>query len=152
MIELSVALFLPIRQYGLTMNNHNDQGKSQSAIGVFVKSATTAMRGLVDASLNDRAVRRLVITLFVLTPAAAVLPVTRIEQLLLILSIMLVVAAELFNSAIERTVDRISREMHPDSRAAKDLAAGAVAMAALMCGLTWTCIAGPVLWGVLKVN
>jgi diacylglycerol kinase len=75
-----------------------------------------------------------------------VLPVSRIEHLLLVLSLMLVVFAETVNSAIESTVDRISPELHPLSKAAKDTAAAAVAVTILMACLGWTVIAGPVVW------
>lgn len=53
------------------------------------------------------------------------------EGAVLILTISAVLVAELINSAVERAIDRISIERHPLSGAAKDMAAGAVLVAAL---------------------
>jgi len=79
-----------------------------------------------------------------LTVVAAFLPVTRIEKLLLVLSVLLIVLVEYINSALEATVDRISLEPHPLSKIAKDLGSVAVAIAVIMAGLCWLSIAGPV--------
>lgn len=88
--------------------------------------------------------REELIALAVLVPISAMLPVSTIEHLLLVLSLMLLVAVELLNSAVERTVDRISTEQHPLAGQAKDMASAAVLVVVLMAGLTWTVIAGPV--------
>ena len=90
-----------------------------------------------------------VIGLLLLLPVAASLPVQRLEHLLLMISMMLVVFAEVTNSAIELAVDRISLETHPLSKATKDTAAASVVVAILMSGLCWTVIAGPVAWAML---
>ena len=71
------------------------------------------------------------------------LPITRIERLILILSLLLIVLVEYINSAIEATVDRISLDSHPLSKQAKDFASVAVAIAAIMSSLCWIMIAGP---------
>lgn len=112
-------------------------------------SASLATRSLVVTVRQDRSVRRTVIALLLLLPVVILLPVERIEHLLLVLSMMLVVFAEILNSAIELVVDRISLEIHPLSKAAKDTAAAAVVATLLMSGLCWTVIAGPVAWSLL---
>jgi diacylglycerol kinase (ATP) len=50
---------------------------------------------------------------------------------LAVLAAALVLAAELFNSALERLADRLHPERHPDIGALKDMAAGAVFVLAL---------------------
>lgn len=112
-------------------------------------AATLAIRSLWTTATEDPAVRRVVIGLLLLLPVAVSLPVQRLEHLLLVISMMLVVFAEVINSAIELAVDRISLETHPLSKAAKDTAAAAVAVAILISGLCWTVIAGPVAWAML---
>jgi diacylglycerol kinase (ATP) len=47
------------------------------------------------------------------------------------LATALTLAAELFNSALERLADRLHPEQHPDIGAVKDMAAGAVLVLAL---------------------
>ncbi len=59
------------------------------------------------------------------------LQITFIEWSLLILVGALVLAAEAFNTAIEIDIDLTSPEYHPYARDTKDVAAGAVLIAAL---------------------
>ena len=79
-----------------------------------------------------------------LIPLAVLLPVSALERLLLVLSMLLVVLTEFLNSAIEAAIDRISLERHPLSGQAKDLGSAAVAVALFMSALCWIVIAGPV--------
>lgn len=66
------------------------------------------------------------------------LGITRTEWAILLLCIGMVIAAELFNTAIEKLVDLVSPGRHPLAGQVKDIAAGAVlvcAAAAAMVGL-----------------
>lgn len=56
---------------------------------------------------------------------------TRIEFLILLFAISLVVVAEMINTALERVVDLITEDFHPLARMVKDVAAGAVLVAAI---------------------
>ncbi|MDH7499535.1 MAG: diacylglycerol kinase, partial [candidate division NC10 bacterium] len=60
----------------------------------------------------------LLITLFVKLPRA--------DLLILIFTIILVIWAELFNTALEFVVDLLADRYHPLARSAKDVAAGGV--------------------------
>ncbi|MFZ5633568.1 MAG: diacylglycerol kinase family protein [Bacillota bacterium] len=62
--------------------------------------------------------------------AAAWFKITLLELALLIFAVALVLAAEMLNSAIEKTVDLVTGEYHPLAGQAKDAAAGAVLLAA----------------------
>lgn len=62
---------------------------------------------------------------------AAVLRVAAWEWCVLVLSITLVLAAELFNTAIEVLVRRLHPEQHADIRRALDVSAGAVLVTAI---------------------
>lgn len=55
-----------------------------------------------------------------------------VEWAIVTLTIALVVHAELFNTAIEAMVDKTSPEIHPLAKIAKDCAAGAVLISALL--------------------
>lgn len=55
---------------------------------------------------------------------------TRLEFLILLFAISLVLTLEMINTAIEKTVDLITKEYHPFARIAKDISAGAVLIAA----------------------
>ena len=59
------------------------------------------------------------------------------HQLLLVFSCALVLLAELFNSAIEAIVDRVSHERHPLSGLAKDIGSAGVFLTTMLFLLAW---------------
>lgn len=63
--------------------------------------------------------------------AGIVYHITNTEWLFITFAIGCVFSAELFNSAIETLVDKVSPEQHPVAGKVKDLAAGAVLLAAI---------------------
>ena len=97
-----------------------------------------AFRGVWLCVKNERNFRfHIVFSAYVLAFAPS-FSLSGTEWALLALTIGAVLCAELVNSAVERTVDRISDKHHPLSGAIKDLAAGAVlvlAAAAVAVGL-----------------
>jgi diacylglycerol kinase (ATP) len=62
---------------------------------------------------------------------------TWLERAFLIATVVLVLALEMLNSALEAAVDRVSLEMHPLAGRAKDMGSAAVLFALLLCGGTW---------------
>lgn len=68
-----------------------------------------------------------------------------LEWCLILLMIFLVITAEFINSAIEKTVDYISLERHPQAKTIKDLSAAAV----LLISICAFCIAVIILGGKL---
>ncbi|KOS01265.1 MULTISPECIES: diacylglycerol kinase family protein [Paenibacillus] len=63
--------------------------------------------------------------------AGLTLHISRLDWLFVCVAIAIVIVAELFNTAVEATVDLISPDIHPLAKAAKDTAAGAVLLAAV---------------------
>ena len=116
----------------------------------LVSSIGHSLRGFRHAVVNERAVQQVTIALLVLVPLSTLLPVSNLEHLLLVLSVMLIVLVELMNSAVETTLDRVSTELHELSKRAKDMASAAVFVAVLMAGLTWAVIAGPLLVKLIR--
>ena len=57
--------------------------------------------------------------------------ITSTEAIALIIAIALVWMAELFNTAIEKSIDFVSTEIHPQIRIIKDLSAAAVFITAI---------------------
>jgi diacylglycerol kinase (ATP) len=75
------------------------------------------------------------------------------ELLALLLTISLVLVAEMFNSAIEATVDLISPNYHPLAKFAKDIAAGAVLIATIIALVVCALIVlGESRWESLKLS
>jgi diacylglycerol kinase (ATP) len=69
--------------------------------------------------------------------------ISRGEWIAVILAIGLVMTAEAFNTAIESVVDLVSPEQHPLAGRAKDVAAGAVLMAAMTAVVVGVLVFGP---------
>jgi len=74
------------------------------------------------------------------------LEVNAYEWLWLVLAITLVWLTEALNTAIERLADAVTREPHPLIGQAKDVAAGAVLIAAAAAAVIGALILGPRLW------
>ncbi|MBU3707809.1 MAG: diacylglycerol kinase [Burkholderiaceae bacterium] len=74
---------------------------------------------------------------------ALLLPVSRLEKLALIASLVLVLIVELLNSAIEAVVDRVSLDRHSLSKTAKDLGSAAVMLSFALALVTWCVVLYP---------
>ena len=72
----------------------------------------------------------MIITLFILM-ACLLFDVSKVEFLILAITITMVIGAELFNTAIEATVDMTTNYYHPLAKIAKNVAAGAVLLTAI---------------------
>ena len=75
-----------------------------------------------------------------------------IEWAILIVMISVVLSAELFNTALEATLDRVSREEHPLAKVGKDVAAGAALICAVGAVIVGSLIFGPKLLVVLGLR
>jgi diacylglycerol kinase (ATP) len=73
----------------------------------------------------------------VLLPLGLWLGGTGVERALLVSSVLIVLCAELVNTALEAAVDRISLEIHPLAKRAKDIGSAAVMLALVNAGVVW---------------
>jgi len=65
------------------------------------------------------------------------LPLSRGETMIILMGGVLILAAELLNTSIERTVDYISTDQDVRARDAKDVGSAGVAMTAMAVGVAW---------------
>ena len=65
------------------------------------------------------------------------LGLTATEWCLIIICMAIVLLAEGINSALEDLVDLVSPDYHPIAGRVKDIAAGAVLLAVILCGIVW---------------
>jgi diacylglycerol kinase (ATP) len=93
--------------------------------------------GLLAAFRGEAAFRQLMLLNLVLIPLSFAFSVSRGERALLVAVCLLALIVELFNSAIEAVVDRISLERHPLSKDAKDMGSAAQFVALGMIGAVW---------------
>ena len=96
--------------------------------------------GLQAAYRHEDAFRQEALLALVLIPLAFWLGEGAVERALLIGCVLLVLIVELINSAIEATVDRISLELHPLAKRAKDIGSAAVMIALLNAVLVWVLV------------
>lgn len=97
----------------------------------LLQSFNYAFQGLVYAVRFQRNMRvHLAIGVVVLV-ASIFLNLSRLELVAVVFAITFVLAMELLNSAVEKVVDIATTELDPLAKAAKDLAAGAVLVAAM---------------------
>jgi diacylglycerol kinase (ATP) len=76
----------------------------------------------------------------VLIPVALMLDVSPAERALMVAVLMLGLVVELINSAIEAAIDRISLELHPLSKNAKDMGSAAQMITLALIILVWLII------------
>ena len=96
--------------------------------------------GLQAAYRHEDAFRQEALLALVLIPLAIWLGDGAVERALLIGCVLLVLIVELINSAIEATVDRISLDLHPLAKRAKDIGSAAVMIALLNAALVWVLV------------
>jgi diacylglycerol kinase (ATP) len=112
--------------------------KGRTGLDRVLRAAGHSWRGLVAALRHESAFRQELALAVPMLPAAFWLGRGWAEVSLLIGSVVLVLIAELLNSAIEVVVDRISLDHHELSGRAKDYGSAAVMLALLLCGGVWT--------------
>jgi diacylglycerol kinase (ATP) len=124
--------------------------KSRSGLVRIARAFGYSMQGFGSALRHEHAFRQELMLCAVLLPVALWLPVSVTEHVLLIGCLFIVLITELLNSAIEAVVDRVSLEDHALSKRAKDIGSAAVFLALVLAGITWVCIAGPVVWAMVQ--
>jgi len=97
----------------------------------FTDSVNCAIEGIIYAVKSQKHMRNHFLAALVILGAVLFLRVSSLEFILLVVSVSFVLFAELINTAIELTVDLVSPDHHPLAKAAKDVAAGAVLIAAI---------------------
>lgn len=97
----------------------------------ILDSFNYAVAGIVYAIKSQRNMKIHMIAALLVLGLAIYLRISTREFLIIFFAITLVVMAELFNTAIEAVVDLYVQEYHPLAKTAKNVAAGAVLMAAL---------------------
>lgn len=85
-----------------------------------------AIEGVVHVFRTQRHMRFHFLTMVLVLVVSLVFKLKREEVIVLLFTITLVLAAEMFNTAIEAVVDLVTQTYHPLAKFAKDIAAGAV--------------------------
>ncbi|MCL1860647.1 MAG: diacylglycerol kinase [Proteobacteria bacterium] len=111
--------------------------KGRTGVARIVAAMGYSRDGLLATFRGEAAFRQLVALHIVLIPLAFFCPVSRGERALMIAACLLSFIVELFNSAIEAVVDRISAEHHPLCKNAKDMGSAAQLIALILVAAVW---------------
>lgn len=98
----------------------------------LLDSFNNAFEGVIYAFKTQRNIRLHFIATGVVLVLSLLLQLTKLEILILFITIAFVIITEMFNTAIEVTVDLITQEYHPLAAIIKNVAAGAVLVAAML--------------------
>lgn len=99
-----------------------------------------SLEGFRAAYACEDAFRQEVWLAAILLPIAFVIPASGVSRALMVGSVLLVLVAELLNSAIEATVDRVSLESHRLAKRAKDIGSAAVFVSLVNVVAVWACV------------
>lgn len=118
----------------------------RGAFAKFLASFGYAFHGLWYALRTQRNARVHLAVAILVTVAGILLHVSALEFALLYIAIAGVFIAEMFNTVFEICVDLAQPEYHPLAKIAKDVAAGAVLLSAILAVVIGLFVLGPHLW------
>lgn len=114
--------------------------------GNLIESFRNALAGLALVIREERNARIHLVTAVLVISVSAWLQLSAIEWALMIAAIALVFAGEMLNTVVELTVDLITVERNPLAKQSKDVAAGAILVAAAAAVVMGAIVLGPRLW------
>jgi len=109
----------------------------KEGVARLIAATGFSLAGLKAALQHEEAFRLEVVIFCILAPAGLWLGQSRVEQVLLVGSLLLVLLMELINSALEATIDRGGSEFHALAGRAKDIGSAAVFVALLLVVFVW---------------
>jgi diacylglycerol kinase (ATP) len=111
-----------------------------------IKSFEYAFSGLVLIFKTDHNVWLHFIATLLVIVLGFVMKVTLVEAALLTVAVGLVWVTELFNTCLEKMMDFVSKERHPDIKFIKDVSAGAVLVASITALVLGCIVFIPKIW------
>jgi len=103
----------------------------------LLRASRHSLFGLRAAWRSEEAFRVELVLFLLLAPLAFWIGDNAVEVSLLIGSLVFVIVVELLNTGLEKTIDRISTEIHETSRFVKDVGSAAVAVSLLQAMSIW---------------
>jgi len=103
----------------------------------IIKAFFNSVAGWRHAVASEAAVRQELVVLILALPTAFLLTEDWWKRLALIGVLLIVLAVEFLNTAIEALCDHVRPEIHPQIKIIKDLGSTAVFLSLALAGLTW---------------
>ncbi len=115
----------------------------------FFESLRYAVEGIGYCIKTQRNMRIHIVIAIIVLMTGLLLRIGRAEFVMVLMSISMVFICEIVNTAVERAVDTATMEYHPIAKIAKDVAAGAVLVAALNSVIVGLLVFGKYLWAIV---
>lgn len=96
-----------------------------------INSFKYALEGIIVTFKSEMNMKIHIVIMIVVIIAGAILKINSSQWKTCIILFSLVIAGELFNTAVEAVVDMVMPEFHPKAKLAKDAAAGGVLVLAI---------------------
>jgi diacylglycerol kinase (ATP) len=103
----------------------------------LLRATINTCRGLRAALRSEMAFRQELVALLLAVPLAFLVTGVAWKRLVLIAVVLLLLVAELLNTAIEKLADRVSRDNDREIGRVKDMGSAAVGIAIVIAGLAW---------------
>ena len=111
--------------------------KGKNGVRRIINACRYSADGFKAAYQNEAAFRQLTWLNIVSLPIILIMPFDIIVKMILLFATMMTLVVELFNTAIEAIVDRVSQDIHPLSKIAKDAGSAAQTMILLILSVMW---------------
>ena len=98
----------------------------------MIKSFVYAFNGIFVGIKEERNMKIHISIMILVIIFGIILKISKIEWIICIILFALVISLELVNTSIENTIDLITQERNPKAKIAKDTAAGAVLISAIV--------------------
>lgn len=98
----------------------------------IIESFNNAANGILQALKSERNMKLHIIAAALVIILSVIFGLTRVEFIIVCITIGMVLVCELINTALEALVDIITDEYHPKARFIKDVSAGAVLVSAFV--------------------
>lgn len=116
-----------------------------------IKSFKYAFKGIRIVFTSEKNMLIHLIVALLVIVAGFVFAISTIEWMICLLCFGFVIGAEMFNTSIENVVDLVSPKKHELAGKAKDIAAGAVLVTAIIAAVVGLIIFVPKLWNTVIV-
>jgi diacylglycerol kinase (ATP) len=112
----------------------------------FYESFRYALEGIVYCINTQKNMRIHFAIAMITIMAGLAVKISRLELIIIIMAISVVFVCEIINTAVEKAIDATTHEYNPIAKIAKDVAAGAVLVAAINSIIVGLLIFGRFFW------
>lgn len=130
----------------------NSKRKLKVKTKKLINSFKYAIEGIISSFKTERNMKLHVLAMTLVILLGFIIRLSRLEWIICIILFAIVIAGELFNTAIETTVDIAMPQRNEKAKLAKDISAGAVLIVAIGSLIIGGIIFIPKIIEILKIN